>query len=96
MIHTISQFCPVKLLRHSHLYDPCRLLQVFAALHGLIVLHSSISIEQSIPVHPGSKKTNQFFLLSTSVPSYHKHMYNHLLNQDIYSELDMDLIDIHQ
>lgn len=54
-LHTISQLCPVKLSRHSHLYDPGRLIQVFAARHGWIVLHSSISIEQSIPVHPGSK-----------------------------------------
>ena len=54
-IHTISQLCPVKLSRHSHLYDPGRLIQVFAARHGWIVLHSSISIEQSTPVHPESK-----------------------------------------
>ncbi len=55
LYHTISQFCPPKLSKQSHLYVPNRLIQARAALHGCIVLHSSISSEQSIPVHPGSK-----------------------------------------
>ena len=96
-MHTISQLCPVKLSRHSHLYDPGRLIQVFAARHGWIVLHSSISIEQSIPVHPGSKSYDlivHFSILEFS--PYHKHRYIHLINQDICFALDMDLIDIHQ
>jgi hypothetical protein len=53
--HTISQLNPVKLSKHSHLYDPGRLIQFRAALHGCVVLHSSISSEQSTPVQPGSK-----------------------------------------
>jgi hypothetical protein len=32
--HTISQFCPPKLSKQSHLYVPGRLIQVRAALQG--------------------------------------------------------------
>jgi hypothetical protein len=95
-LHTISQFCPVKLSKHSHLYDPGRLIQVLAALHGCIVLHSSISFEQSIPVQPGSRKQILLSLSTNSLTSYHKHKCNYLVNQYIDSELGMDSIDIHQ
>ncbi len=60
--HTISQFCPPKLSKQSHLYVPGRLIQARAALQGCIILHSSISSEQSIPVQPGSKYLNKYFL----------------------------------
>jgi hypothetical protein len=78
------------------LYVPGRLIQALAALHGCIVLHSSTSSEQSIPVHPGSKYQNQRIFSFEFQSSYHKHMYNYLVNQYNDYVLDMDLIDIHQ
>ena len=70
-----------------------------AALHGWIVLHSSISSEQSTPVHPGSKQIDYCSSPEHSLSrfrAYRKHKCNYSVDQYNDYVLDMDLIDIHR